>query len=220
MCVKVSIVHCPDTDVCIVLYNEGKTYFSNWSPCSLYIFPSPTNSVCYLTVTYFMTHWIFKILWNYLIIYIAFILQGLISNNHPKVNQLNFCFIKATKVLYNVQENVILHFSSVEDHQSYSFNMKACILVLALAVAAQAQFEPAKCDWEKEMVCPGMWDSETGKQTSPDTCMPMKNGDCMNHCPVDCGKDMLCPGKMDPNGCKMPDACAPGSNFIFIYDLA
>jgi len=88
--------------------------------------------------------------------------------------------------------------------------MNACILVLALAVAAQAQFEPAKCDWEKEMVCPGMWDSETGKQTSPDTCMPMKNGDCMNHCPVDCGKDMLCPGKMDPNGCKMPDACAPG----------
>merc|ERR1711988_652482 len=103
-----------------------------------------------------------------------------------------------------------MDFSSVEDHQSYSFNMKTCILVLALAVAAQAQFEPAKCDWEKEMVCPGMWDSETGKQTSPDTCMPMKNGDCMNHCPVDCGKDMLCPGKMDPNGCKMPDACAPG----------
>ena len=98
--------------------------------------------------------------------------------------------------------------------------MNACILVLALAVAAQAQFEPAKCDWEKEMVCPGMWDSETGKQTSPDTCMPMKNGDCMNHCPVDCGKDMLCPGKMDPNGCKMPDACAPGSKLIFIYGLA
>merc|ERR1711974_294031 len=101
-------------------------------------------------------------------------------------------------------------FSSVEDHQSYSFNMKACILVLAMAVAAQAQFEPAKCDWEKEQVCPGMWDSETGKQTSPDTCMPMKNGDCMNHCPMNCGKDMmLCPGKMDSNGCKMPDMCMP-----------
>merc|ERR1711997_1183069 len=102
-------------------------------------------------------------------------------------------------------------FSSVEDHQSYSFNMKACILVLAMAVASQAQFEPAKCDWEKEQVCPGMWDSETGKQTSPDTCMPMKNGDCMNHCPMNCGKDMmLCPGKMDSNGCKMPDMCMPG----------
>merc|ERR1711884_996118 len=91
------------------------------------------------------------------------------------------------------------------------FNMKVCILVLALAVAAQAQtFEPAKCDWEKEMVCPGMWDPKTGEQTAPDTCMPMKNGDCWNTCPMDCGKDTLCPGKMDSMGCKMPDTCVPG----------
>ena len=104
---------------------------------------------------------------------------------------------------------MILHFSSVEDHQSYSFNMKACILVLALAVAAHAQFEPAKCDWEKEMVCPGMWDPKTGEQTAPDTCMPMKNGDCWNTCPMDCGKDTVCPGAMDPKGCMMPATCMP-----------
>ena len=107
---------------------------------------------------------------------------------------------------------MILHFSSVEDHQIYSFNMKACILVLALAVAAHAQFEPAKCDWEKEMVCPGMWDPKTGEQTAPDTCMPMKNGDCWNTCPMDCGKDTLCPGGMDPKGCPMPDTCMPVGN--------
>ena len=99
--------------------------------------------------------------------------------------------------------------------------MNACILILALAVAAQAQkFEPAKCDAGKEMVCPGQWDPKTGEQTTPDTCMPMKNGDCMNHCPLDCGKDMLCPGKMDPKGCKMPDTCAPGSKLILFYDLS
>merc|ERR1712046_51788 len=96
------------------------------------------------------------------------------------------------------------------------FNMNACILVLALAVAAQAQFEPAKCDWEKEQVCPGMWDSETGKQTSPDTCMPMKNGDCMNHCPMNCGKDMmLCPGKMDSNGSRCL-ICVCQENFALL----
>merc|ERR1711978_858810 len=92
------------------------------------------------------------------------------------------------------------------------FNMKACILVLALAVAAQAQkFEPAKCDWEKEMVCPGMWDPKTGEQTAPDTCMPMKNGDCWNTCPMDCGKDTLCPGKRDPKTGEQatPDTCMP-----------
>ena len=99
--------------------------------------------------------------------------------------------------------------------------MKACILVLALAVTAQAQkFEPAKCDVEKEMVCPGMWDPKTGEQTAPDTCMPMKNGDCWNTCPMDCGKDTLCPGKMDSMGCKMPDMCVPGSKFLFIHDLS
>jgi hypothetical protein len=56
-----------------------------------------------------------------------------------------------------------------------------------------------------------MLDPKTGEQTAPDTCMPMKNGDCMNHCPMDCGKDMMfLPGKMDSMGCKMPDMCMPG----------
>merc|ERR1711899_200846 len=70
------------------------------------------------------------------------------------------------------------------------------------------KFCPADCDWSKERVCPGMW--ENGQQITSDTCIPMKNGDCMNHCPMHCGKEqMMCPGKMDPNGCKMPDMCLP-----------
>merc|ERR1711902_457062 len=95
------------------------------------------------------------------------------------------------------------------------FNMNACILILALAVAAQAQkFEPAKCDAGKEMVCPGQWDPKTGEQTTPDTCMPMKNGDCMNHCPLDGGKEMMCPGKWNEDWTEQltADTCMPMKN--------
>merc|ERR1711981_104517 len=91
------------------------------------------------------------------------------------------------------------------------FNMKTCILLLALAVAVQAQkFEPVTCDYEKEMMCPGKWNEDWTKQMTADFCIPMKNGDCYNHCPMDCGKDMMCPGGMDPQGCAMPDSCHPG----------
>ena len=121
LCVCESVL-CPDTDVTIVFYNEGKAYFSNWSLYSYYIIQSPTNSVCVKLHSHILWLIEFSKVYGikYLILYITLILQGLISNNHPKVNKLNFCFIKATKVLYNVQENVILHFSLVEDHQSYS----------------------------------------------------------------------------------------------------
>ena len=66
------------------------------------------------------------------------------------------------------------------------------------------------------MSCPGFWDPKTGEQSTPDTCMPMKDGNgCINHCPVQCGeKDMICPGKMDPAGCKMPDTCNSGSKYF------
>ena len=58
-----------------------------------------------------------------------------------------------------------------------------------------------------------MW--EKGQQITPDTCMPMKVGDCMNHCPVQCAPgDMMCPGKMDSMGCKMPDTCHNGSKLL------
>ena len=88
--------------------------------------------------------------------------------------------------------------------------MKACILLLALAVAVQAQkFEPVNCDWEKEMMCPGKWNEDWTEQLTADYCIPMKVGDCYNHCPLDCGKDMMCPGGMDPKGCPMPDMCFP-----------
>ena len=93
--------------------------------------------------------------------------------------------------------------------------MKACILLLALAVAVQAQkFEPVTCDWEKEMMCPGKWNEDWTKQMTADFCIPMKNGDCYNYCPMDCGKDMMCPGGMDTMGCAMPDSCHPGSMYF------
>merc|ERR1719225_199598 len=76
------------------------------------------------------------------------------------------------------------------------------------------KFCPVHCSWEKqEMSCPGFWDPKTGEQTTPDTCIPIKdemNG-CPNHCPIQCSeKDIMCPGKMDPNGCKMSDTCHAG----------
>ena len=75
------------------------------------------------------------------------------------------------------------------------------------------EFCPVDCDWAKEKSCPGMW--EKGQQITPDTCMPMKIGDCMNHCPVQCAPgDMMCPGKMDSMGCKMPDTCHNGSKLL------
>ena len=87
---------------------------------------------------------------------------------------------------------------------SSSFNPKSVFLTNFVVL----EFCPADCDWSKERVCPGMW--ENGQQITSDTCIPMKNGDCMNHCPMHCGKEqMMCPGKMDPNGCKMPDMCLP-----------
>merc|ERR1712088_163322 len=92
------------------------------------------------------------------------------------------------------------------------FNMNACILLLALTAAVQAQkFEPAKCDYEKEMYCSGTWTEDWSKQMTADFCIPNKVGDCWNHCPVQCCKDsMMCPGKMDSEGCKEPDFCHHG----------
>merc|ERR1712107_208554 len=68
-------------------------------------------------------------------------------------------------------------------------------------------FCPVFCG-QDEMNCPGHWDMETGKQMSPETCQPMKSGDCYNACPIVCGKDeTMCPGEMDSQGCMMPDFC-------------
>merc|ERR1712184_145333 len=92
------------------------------------------------------------------------------------------------------------------------FNMKACILLLALAVAVQAQkFEPVTCDYEKEMMCPGKWNEDWTKQMTADFCIPMKNGDCYNHCPMDCGKEMMCPGTWDAKTGEQTsaDTCIP-----------
>merc|ERR1712141_158738 len=50
------------------------------------------------------------------------------------------------------------------------------------------------------------------EQMSGDYCIPNKNGDCWNTCPMDCGKDTICPGGMDPKGCPMPDTCMPAGN--------
>ena len=62
------------------------------------------------------------------------------------------------------------------------------------------------------MMCPGEWISTSKEQISPDYCIPNKVGDCANFCPMKCGdNDMVCAGKMEPNGCKMPDFCHHGS---------
>ena len=90
--------------------------------------------------------------------------------------------------------------------------MRACLLLLAsLALVSLAQkMDPVTCDWEKEMMCPGEWTEDWSKQTSPDYCIPSKVGDCANFCPMKCAEnDMVC-GKMEHNGCKMPDFCHHG----------
>ena len=63
------------------------------------------------------------------------------------------------------------------------------------------------------MMCPGKMEHLTGEKMSPDYCIPNKIGDCANFCPVECDweKQIMCPGQMEPNGCKMPDSCHHGS---------
>ena len=36
----------------------------------------------------------------------------------------------------------------------------------------------------------------------------MKNGECTNHCPMNCGpEEMVCPGPVDDNGCMGAETC-------------
>ena len=78
------------------------------------------------------------------------------------------------------------------------------------------EFCPADCNWDTETSCPGFLDPKTGEQSTSDTCIVAKIGDCENHCPMECGEnEILCPGKIDPyTGCKMPDTCQPGSKLF------
>ena len=62
---------------------------------------------------------------------------------------------------------------------------------------------------EEEMVCSGRWNEAWTEQLSPDFCIPMKEGDCWNVCPMDCGQNVMCPGGTDHAGCKNPDVCLP-----------
>ena len=92
--------------------------------------------------------------------------------------------------------------------------MKASLLLLSsLALVSLAQkMDPVTCDWAKETMCPGEWDPKTGQQMTADFCIPNKVGDCPNFCPMKCGdNDMVCAGKMGPDGCKMADFCNAGS---------
>merc|ERR1711993_47883 len=90
--------------------------------------------------------------------------------------------------------------------QHESLHLTSCIG----CCSSGPKFEPVNCDWEKEMMCSGKWNEDWTEQVTADFCIPMKNGDCYNYCPVDCGKDMMCPGGMDTQGCAMPDTCHPG----------
>merc|ERR1712043_74773 len=56
---------------------------------------------------------------------------------------------------------------------------------------------------------------ENGMRTGPNKRLPItvsqiKLGIAGIVVPVDCGKDMVCPGKVDDMGCKSPDMCNPG----------
>ena len=74
------------------------------------------------------------------------------------------------------------------------------------------EFCPVDCNWEKENKCYGEWDYKTGEQITADFCIPSKVGECMNYCPTKCAEnDMMCSGKMGPDGCKMADFCTVGS---------
>ena len=96
--------------------------------------------------------------------------------------------------------------------------MKACLLLFAsLALISQGQkMEPVTCDYSKgEMMCSGEWSLDWKEQISPDYCIPDKVGDCANFCPMKCGEgDMVCPGKIGPDGCKMADFCNHGSRSL------
>merc|ERR1711963_1230280 len=76
-------------------------------------------------------------------------------------------------------------------------------------------FCPAMCFEVKyigtgEMKCPGHRDFYSGKQISPDYCIPRMNGDCPANCPVQCRHgEMWCPGAVDENGCQQAANCLP-----------
>ena len=65
------------------------------------------------------------------------------------------------------------------------------------------------------MVCFGKWSEDWTEQLTADICIPMKTGECWNHCPVECPKDeILCPGHIDPEtGCSAADFCHHGSKY-------
>ena len=66
------------------------------------------------------------------------------------------------------------------------------------------------------MHCPGPWDPTTGKQSGPDYCMPMQNGECWNSCPVSCGEhDQVCPGSVKDDGCQEPEFCHDKNGKIY-----
>ena len=70
-------------------------------------------------------------------------------------------------------------------------------------------FCPVHCGPE-ELHCAAPWID--GKQTAADYCMPMKIGECWNHCPVQCDpdNDQVCPGGKDhATGCEHSGFCHP-----------
>lgn len=70
-------------------------------------------------------------------------------------------------------------------------------------------FCPVHCGPE-ELHCAAPWID--GKQTAADYCMPMKIGECWNHCPVQCDpdNDQVCPGGKDhATGCEHSGHCHP-----------
>jgi len=78
-------------------------------------------------------------------------------------------------------------------------------------------FCPVHCG-KDDMHCPGPWDPTTGKQSGPDYCMPMQNGECWNSCPVSCGEhDQVCPGNVKDDGCQEPEFCHDKNAFCPVH---
>jgi len=75
-------------------------------------------------------------------------------------------------------------------------------------------FCPVECDTATQKHCEGQYDSNAGKKTSADTCIPRMNGNCENHCPVYCDANqgqIYCEGSTDSNGCQYQGSCHTGA---------
>ena len=84
----------------------------------------------------------------------------------------------------------------------------ACGITMAMA---QPQCPPPPPPCEGMMMCMGPQAAEDPCPPPP-LCLPAEAGPCPNFCPVFCGPDQVnCNMGPGPDGCMMPDWCAPAA---------